>query len=556
MNALNLSSEQKDLFAHINSIVPADGHLVYDFTDAKQFAFATLMNELSGRTRETFPGSYQLLDDIKNHHLEHGFQLLKSDDPNDPWITSFDVLDIGATAANYIGANGQGTVAGGAVSINLALYVVDSAGNVRASGTNEGYTPITTVLVKTSNATSGPDNNMTAYLDYNYQPQSALLQAGAVPGASGVVVKQSPNGPVADPVVTSPVRVSTRPIHPNSINIGLGRPWTVANTDLDYWWNESTQDHPIGRIPFAGNVVFPSAIRQLQGTNFKITIKVTNTSSGGAATLLPSDIATVNAAFNIDPNNPNNLIWNLPAGTLAYPPGNPIVFNSIPWTSDLYAYFTCYIMVTLASGQPAFATIASSPLPDVDPLDGTAYIMPLSFVWHCLAGGTMVTLQDGSKKAIEDFVAGDVVLSDGQTATVRATTRGVHPGAVLKITFEQYGELHDVVTTHHHAFFKGTEMVRANELQPGDEIREVDGTATVQQVEELDGYNYLFHNLVLEKEDTAQNKVGTFYANGILVGDAYAQQDLTAQRAADKEWIKGQLDTYWATDVESHFARK
>lgn len=557
MNAPSLTSEQKDLFAYINSIIPANGHLIYDFTDAKQFAFANLLNELSGRSREDFPGSYQLLEDIRDHHVTHGFQSLKSEgDPNEPWVTSFDVLDVGGTTGNLAAANAQATVAGGATSINLALYVVDSAGNIRARGTAEGYTPITTLTVKTDDASAGPSTNSTAYLNYSYQGSSALSQADSLPGNSGVVTKQTPNGPVADPVVTAPVRISTRPIHPDAINIGLGRPWTAVNTDLDYWWNEPTQDHPIGRIPFVGNVVFQNAIATPLSSNLNITIKVTNTSSGGAATLTPSDLATVNAAFTVDPNNPNNLTWNLPPGTQSYPAGNPIVFNSIPWTSDLNAFFTCYIMVKLVTGQFAFATIASSPLPDVDPLDGTAYIKPISFVWHCLASGTQVTLQDGSQKSIEDFVAGDIVKSAGGTATVRATTRGDHHGKALKISFALDGELHEVITTAEHPFFKGKELVNASELKQGEEIPTINGPATIKNVEELQGYNGLFHNLVLEKGEGNPNEVGTFYANGILVGDAYAQRNLTAQRAADKEWIKAKLGPYWATDVESHFARK
>jgi hypothetical protein len=50
--------------------------------------------------------------------------------------------------------------------------------------------------------------------------------------------------------------------------------------------------------------------------------------------------------------------------------------------------------------------------------------------------------------------------------------------------------------------------------------------------------------------------MGTFFANGILVGDIRAQRALKHQRSMDKAWVKKAAGDSWAVDIESHFRKR
>ena len=107
-------------------------------------------------------------------------------------------------------------------------------------------------------------------------------------------------------------------------------------------------------------------------------------SGGGGTQLDPTDMNTVYSAFSIDPINPAKLNWSLPAGVKTTDPGNPIVFSSVTWNSDILAYFFCEIDIVLSDGSLTSVYVQSSDSPDSDPLDGTLNIMPIDFIWHCL----------------------------------------------------------------------------------------------------------------------------------------------------------------------------
>ena len=393
---------------------------------------------------------------------------------------------------------------------------------------------------------------MKAYLNYTYQPANG---SAAEAGTSGVVTRDSDTGTVEDPTVTEPARNSTNPTNPNAINIGLGRNWGDQGNQFDYVWNESNQAHPQGRIPFVGNVHFGKPIAPLTpGTNFNVNIVVVDSTNGGTTPPLEvADMTNVYNNFNIDPNDNTNLQWSLPSGVNDLNTGNPIVFGNIPWPSNMESYFNCNIQVTFQDGTLGFANVISSPDQDDDPLDGTTYIMPIEFIWHCLGKGTKILCADKTTRAIEDFQRGHEIIKDtsGKKGTVHSTNLGIHKGPVLKLTTDKG---HTLIISHNHpVMVSDSDAKRAHELAVGDPVITTDGAANIAKIDVLD-YRDLMGNLLIDEH--LPNQIGTFFANGILVGDVTAQRKLTKQRAADKEWVKQAVGKYWHQDVESHFAGK
>ena len=377
----------------------------------------------------------------------------------------------------------------------------------------------------------------------------------------GLVNRQDNGGTTGDPVITAPTRTTSTPNNPKAINIGLGRNWSDQGpgSQFDYAWNESNQDHPIGKIPFVGSAIFSQNISTPlePNTNLLLNIYVADQSGGGGTQLDPTDMNTVYSAFSIDPINPAKLNWSLPAGVKTTDPGNPIVFSSVTWNSDILAYFFCEIDIVLSDGSLTSVYVQSSDSPDSDPLDGTLNIMPIDFIWHCLAQSTLVIMADGTKKPIEDIIAGDKVQinNQGGMAVVEWTNKGTHKGNVFIIKTENGNE---IITSHNHVFITAKGPSPASELKVGDILQTLTRGSKIISIIKSE-YNGLMYNIATTNYQDPKNfdgKIGTFYANEFEVGDINAQRAFKQLLLNDIEWVKKQVPEYLHTDVESFFKDK
>ncbi len=555
---IELTKEYKELFSYIDQLVPDDGHLVYDFRDAKQYEFAQMMLAITGKN-EKYPGILKSLGLTKALHEKNGVQkpLLES---TEGWQNMFTIPGLNRTKNGTIASNGLATVVGGYASMNLTLMVQSrQSKNIVAHGFGNNFAQ--TLLTINTEPSIATEIDVDAYMQYHGMPNGAEMEANPY---SGLVVRKYNSAVTADSVVTAPVRTTTKPNNPNAINIGLGRAWTDqgGSSQFDYAWNEAVPpvgQSPIAKIPFEGYVIFSSAISTplAFNQNFLLNIYIADQTGGGGTQLSPSSYTTVAAAFSIDPANPAKLNWSLPPGLSTSDPGNPIVFGNVPWGSDTLAYFYCEIDVVLRDGSLATTYIQSSLSPDPDPLDGTKYIMPIDFIWHCLAEDSLVTMANGSKKIIRDIVAGDKVQinNQGGIAVVEWTNLGIHKGPVLHIETDT-GE--KITASHNHVFFTESATKQAAEVMSGDKLKMLQGIATVKAVKEVI-YKGLLCNLATVKyqyPDDDKAEIGTFYANDFLVGDINAQRVLRQKRCNDINWVKSQVPEYMHIDIDSCFAEK
>lgn len=556
-----LTNEQKDLLRKMDKLIAKNGgKMEHDLSDPFHRNYVKLMHELAGNDEKHFPGLHKLIDNAAVSAAAASPKSLGAGSAataTNGWETIFAIPEVGAAAGtNLTAANGYGTVSGGFQTCNLSLLVKDATGAVIAHGSNAGQAPLNSLAVGTYNSTAKQvAAGMMAYMTYTYQP------AGGGQSISNTVTAVPPKA-IADPTVTEPKHEdgNTTPYDPTAINIGLGRPQGYL-VNCDYVYYEAIQDHPVGRIPLVGSVTFTEPIQTLQPeTNFFIDIYVIRTDTGGQSTRLDAtDMENVYQNFWIDPTDATTLCWNLPMeANVKNPPTpppvyNPVVFSSIPWSSNMKAYLTANITVTLQDGNTATAIIQSSDASDGDRLDGIAYIMPIEFIWHCLGEDTKVTLPDGSHKSITRFAAKDKVKTKDGVGTVSVTHVAAHHGSVLKIEAE--GGL-SLVTSSHHIIMTPKGGIHANLLHAGDSVTTIKGSARVTKVQELPPESRNLWNLSLGQVVPTEDphpEVGSFFANGILVGDARAERAMSRANAADMDWVKKNVDESFHVDVESTF---
>ncbi|HEY1055372.1 MAG TPA: hypothetical protein VGE24_09560, partial [Emticicia sp.] len=406
---IKFTDEEMSLFHYINELMGDNEAIEFDFNDPKQFDFAVMLTQKSFDTK-LYPGKLRALQVQQKQHLSEGFKASVSD-ASDSFATNFNIAGIGLNPTyNTVASNGLGTVPGGFGNMNLTLLVMDNVSQqFVANGTNQGFGNTVLGVETTPNPQGSTSINVTSYLQYSYSNAQTLSQV------SGMVKRSLNNAVTSDPTVSTPVVTRNNPTQKPNIVIGLNRPVFSqgGNSDMDYcYYDPNMVNQPLGRIPFVGSVSFNQPIRPLQqGSTLQLTINVTNISSGGALTTLQvSNLNQVYAAFSLSSDS-KTLLWNLPPPQSQTNLGQPIMFQNITWPSDLQALFYCNIAVILQDGTPGFATIQSQFTGDDNPLDGMLSIKPISFIWHCLAEDTYITMADGSEKPIAEVISGDEVLT-------------------------------------------------------------------------------------------------------------------------------------------------
>ncbi len=542
-----LNDEEKKLFDYVDGLIPENGTLYYDLRDPKQYAFATMMTKKAFDT-DRYPGKLRELELLKADQEENGVMEIED---NDGLTNGFTIPGVGLDPATQnVASNGLGTMAGGFANMSLLLFVKDNAtGGIITHGSNAEMTG-TVLSVQTPPASGSNSLDVTSHMHFTGTP----LHGDKI--ASGMT-KQSAYSAVSDPNIIDPMPQGTvNPYVPNAINIGLGRQWTDQGpgTRLDYAWNEPNKDHPIGKIPFVGNVVFDAPIQPLvPNDNFLLQIYVADQTSGGMIKLDATNLTTVYNNFSIDHNNPNQLNWDLsPHST--NDDGNPITFGNVTWSTDMSALFYCQIIVTLNDTNHNFgsATVMSIGVDDTDddPLDGVLGIEPIAFIWHCLGEGSLVTMANGSTEPIENLLAGDMVQTNiqGDTAEVLWTTKGRHIGEVYQIIAENDTT---IVASHNHLFITTDGPIAAEDLAVGKVLITTHGDVPIVAIEHIPNYDGMMYNLAVEEYQSTN--VGTFIANGMEVGDINAQRVHRKALTRNKAWVKQQVPEYLHQDVDAYF---
>mmetsp|Transcript_28676 Transcript_28676/g.38238 ORF Transcript_28676/g.38238 Transcript_28676/m.38238 type:complete len:561 (+) Transcript_28676:93-1775(+) len=549
MSGTETQKQHEQDVKHIVKNISVGKSYELNLADDKQYDYVKTLYQLNGLTANRYPQTFNVLDQARQKDLatkspeaaptlntSHiaagtpGFGTLAK-------ITSVGTAKSGTEAC----ATAFLAVAGGVSVASLSLFVYDNT-----DPSNPKVLAQNTVNIGTSNfipiqASGGtPTDKMYAMLTYSYTP------VGGSPVPSNVITENNQNGQ-SDPTVGEPVQKPTHTSNAN-IRIALSRgDFGRNNDDVDYWFNKGEYADTTIIVPFVGSATFANPV-DLSTLQLNLCVALQD----GGASVTPSAPVDLSQYFTLSPDE-KTLNWNFPAnGATDGSKGNPIVYGTAPWISDTVTYFFGSIGINeKGSLNPQWIFIQSTEIADEVDNDGIEYIKPLVFLWHCVAEGTMITLADGSTKAIENVSNEDSVKinSKGDTMPVLATTLGkAQPGEIYILNTANGDAL---TLSSKHLVITNNGAKQAQELKAGDLIQTQEGIDTVKSIEK-GTFNGNLYNLELGEDGNVPEKGSSFFANGVSVGDFQMQSHYHRAKATDTDYILATLPEEWHADYMSH----
>lgn len=557
--------DHKDLLHVIGKSQPGIPHQL-DFSDEIQYRFFMKDLEDAGVIEKDFPQVYKTIARAKEAHIApNGPVLPGTGTPSQQGLENVNIITTAVyntspanlAAANTPVATGQcsasavSTVVGGTIFTTLVLKIIDIAtGNVLVSkqigpvfGEGE-YLPILT------EGTAPGAQGMKVVFTYSYQ------QKEGQPPVFETVHLDLNDEPVGIPTVTQPVLTPEHLAQGQKyIKFGIGRPQPGYNPDCDYVWSESTQDHPIVRLPMVGSQKFKSNIvGPLKEENITCYLMLVN-KGGAGAPIKPT--GGLLSGIQISPNDPKLLTWNFPYnGDIKL--DKSIQFGPATFAPDsLTALFFQVILNVEGSTDPVQTCIYGTTSPYWSPSSydqpGIYVIRPFDYVWHCVAEDTEVTLIDKSTKRIDQLTGGEALLGiDGKTVRVLDTVFGQEEKPLLAITNDQ-GESIKVTNNHFIMTDKGPQ--KADKLSEGDALITVTGTSKIKSITR-EVFNRRVWNIGLINTDAEPAEDHYFFGNGMLIGDRHAASHFALNHEKTLEDVLQALPVEWHKDAISAFERK
>lgn len=392
------------------------------------------------------------------------------------------------------------------LNTNLTLALVAADGTIIDIGVKSSTdeTPIILTVGPTENKSTGP-------LDVVAQVHVIYKTGG--PADYYQTIKSA----VYPDKVTNLAPIITKDATSNSwiqVCVDRATPSTAAAPACNYVFG-SVPKPPGALVPVQGSIKYPGAIDV--GTNGKpknaeamLVVLNGDLASG------PCRYADVGARFLTDPHTKvtgDTLSWSL----------DPAVFASSCAEPNAFYTFALAVKVDVG-GQPSWGTISNA----VTGSTRTTIAVPrLQVAAGCIAAGTLVTLGDGTKKAIEQLKAGDELKSQSYTLKLAASAKGRESRIVTATT--EGGQhvtlslIHPVITT------RGT--VQARDLQLDDVLTTAAGKAKiVKLVQEVLPEPIEVFDLVLTPPPGSTQQGWTLFAGDLLVGDGAMKAQLMAAR--------------------------
>lgn len=355
------------------------------------------------------------------------------------------------------------------------------------------------------------------YVDLNGAPHSGTIFAQAVlAGANQVISNQQPTDIDGNKVIKVCV--------------------VRADADCDYRY-AATGGQYIVQFPIQGSVTFPVALQpiaQQQSSAVSITITQPNPTQGGGCTLPANfnfwNFATINGKV---------LTWLINPGPFSNPTAAP---NNPCFPSNSTVIYNLFVTAYGTDNRPYMATITTAQI--APPPANTLVIYPMSVAYGCIAQGSKVALAGGGSTPIEMLVPGqELVAADGRTLKLRALTEGDEAIDMVRI---RTANGHELVLTRTHPVLTPEGPIMAKALVAGQTVLTATGPSKLVGVTRVPGGKVW--NLAFADSPGDQ----AFVANGVLVGDAAAQQHAELrERAILAERQQRAIPAAWRTDVES-----
>lgn len=271
------------------------------------------------------------------------------------------------------------------------------------------------------------------------------------------------------------------------------------------------------KVPIKGNITYFGNIDLSNGkpVNASNTIYLIRTRAGG-------DPITPYGGYNIFNSTAtrisgSNITWDL----------DWLKFNRVDFESGEMVYYVFKITLDV-EGRSIAAFITNAPK-ESDPdrrLLNTVQIKPMQIIYGCLAEDTLILMQDGTEKPINALTADEfVICGNNHPRRIENITTGREQHYIDITARDQAAREYRIKASLGHPFVTANGICLARELTSGMRLKtrhgECEITALSLQPGELTVYNLqLSADSPLQKTQCA---LSTFYANGVLVGDALVQ---------------------------------
>jgi len=450
-------------------------------------------------------------------------------------------------------ATGISSVTGGSTttSIVMELYEVET-GKVYASQSETQYGQGTDFRVQVTGQVPSPNNNPTTTAQglFVYYPkdggstsqpvvyvqsfQDTLNPSSACMNQPNYCVRDQSNN------CTSTQQTSCTNTKANTTPIKLCW-YRGSQQECDYW---NSNAHPTDFVfPLSGSATFPNTV--VSPPAGVTSIYIQNPNGGGCNVYFQQGTVLDPTYWKVEGQT---ISWNYPASAF---PNNKQCINYYDGTTA-YLWMTAYVGLNGFGDQaPPFGTLNFTSDRSQLGIPGVNIIPPLYIMQGCLATGTPITLADGSERPVEAFTGNQtevVKTAHGQTRKVRGTTQGSEPHPMIRIKTD--GGQSVLMTRTHPVILADGVPVQARALRVGDVVTTLNGTATITGLTQEE-YAGLVHNLMVEEHPSA----GTYYAGGILTGDANMQQSLATVQARvlsrSPAEIRASLPEEWRQDFDN-----
>lgn len=328
----------------------------------------------------------------------------------------------------------------------------------------------------------------------------------------------------------------------NQIKICLTR----QDTDCDYF--NTYPGYNFVMVPIQGSMIYFESIDLQDGkpVNANAEIYLLRVLEGGSI-ISPADGFKFFDAAGVTVND-KTLSWNL----------DWLKFNQVDFQSGDEVYYVFKVALQV-QGEPVVGFITNAPnsVAPEQTIRNTATLPPMYILYGCLAEGTLIQLEDGTVKAIEDIEPGEWIRSDnGQCLRVEYKTIGVDRSC-LEIHYRSDAELEGRLTTSSaHPLKTKTGDKQAAEIQLGDLLAQPHGFAEVVAMEAIRDEITVYNLHLGGNPDTMLNPHQGSYmiANGILVGDSRMQKVLAYQRELTRK--QQAIPEKWERDYQNYLKFK
>ena len=529
-----------------------------DLSDPIQYRYFMRQWQLGGATPQLYPELFRSFEETRQQHIERRRSMNAAGPLNlERDLTPRSTTEQPIVPLNYLSGFGLGATARSykVTAVTTVPGTLQIPGTVTATTVgfyDANYNqlgPATTVqqwgngaLMTNENRAPGPTVGtlVIAQGTYYYKTmENGLL----VPHAGGLTLRASIGGTGQYTMANqAPIDVNGN----GTIKICIVR----NDSDCDYRADQLNNQF-IVRFPIQDTFTIPENLQPLakQRAEGYVSVTITQPDAGvGGGCTLPADFdfwsgVTITGA---------QMTWSLIRGRSAIATALGSLF---PSNSNVVYDLQVQALGTDASGTTyRFGEVKTTTNPPPPPPPGSAYLLPMVVAYGCVAEGSLVTLADGTTRAIEEVRIGDRVRPAPHAAalTVVKHTDGVERGDMVRIVTASG---HRLLLTETHPVLTDQGAVSAGAVRAGTILVTVDGAAKVTRVtrEPFDG---MVWSLELGRPDgSVADGDTTFIANGLVVGDSRMQQRVERAERERLAAAKRYIAPEWRIDAQNYAAQ-